>query len=329
MSFKRYRQFIAVAEELHFGRAAERLNIAQPQLSQSLKMLERDLGAKLVDRTHSRVALTPAGHAFLEEARRCVLYGERAERVARSIASGEGTKLRIGFSALILNMLSSGLKKFWAQNAQSEISLEEAGSVVQLRKLRDGDLDLGLIELNSCKQPEDTVAIQRLCRHPYVAVIPASWPEARKPRIRLGDLARRDFILFPYARMPHIHQAIFTACRAAGFEPRVIQEARRALTAVSLVASELGVALIPDAGGTYGIRGVVLRPIDDLPAEVCADMAMAWIPPATSHAQRQLMEAIAATASSTAEVINLEEARRLPGHPDMQEVLAWVKNRGQ
>lgn len=329
MSFKRYRQFIAVAEELHFGRAAARLNIAQPQLSQSLKMLERDLGVKLVDRTHNRVALTPAGHAFLEEARRCVLYGERAERVARTIASGEGTKLRIGFSAMFLNMLSKGLKTFWEQNPNTEISLEETGSVAQLRKLRDGELDLGLIELNSCKQPQDTVAIQRLCSHPYVAVIPASWPEARKARLRLADLARREFILFPYSRMPHIHQAIFTACRAAGFEPRVIQEARRALTAVSLVASELGVALIPDAGGTYGIRGVALKPIDDLPTEVCADMAMAWIPPATSHAQRQLMEAIAATASLTAQVLSLEEAKRLPGHPEAQEVLAWVKSRGR
>ena len=105
MSFKRYRQFIAVAEELHFGRAAERLNIAQPQLSQSLKMLERDLGVTLVERTHNRVALTPAGHAFLEEARRCVLYGERAERVARTVAGGEVARLRIGFNALILSVL--------------------------------------------------------------------------------------------------------------------------------------------------------------------------------------------------------------------------------
>lgn len=297
MSIKRYRQFIAVAEELHFGRAAERLRIAQPQLSQSLKMLERNLGVKLVERTHSRVALTPAGDAFLEEARRCVLYGERAERVARTIASGKGSKLRIGFSALILNVLSQALRTFWADNPGSEFSLQEAGSVAQLQKLRDGDLDLGLIELNSCKQPQDTVAIQRLCRHPYVAAIPAAWPEARKPRLRLADLAARHFILFPYARMPHIHQAIFTACRVAGFEPVVIQEARRAQTAISLVASELGVALLPDAGGCYGIPGVALKPVEDLPDSICADMAMAWIPPATSMAQRKLMEAITATAS--------------------------------
>jgi DNA-binding transcriptional LysR family regulator len=296
MSIKRYRQFIAVAEELHFGRAAERLKIAQPQLSQSLKMLERDLGVKLVERTHSRVALTAAGQAFLEEARRCVLYGDRAERVARTIASGKGTKLRIGFSALILNILSPGLKAFWADSPDAEISLQEAGSVAQLQKLRDGDLDLGLIELNSCKHPQDTIAIQRLCRHPYVAAIPASWPEAKKPRLRLADLAARNFILFPYARMPHIHQAISTACRAAGFEPNVM-EARRSLTGIRLAASEVGVALMPDAGGTYGISGVVLKHVEDLPEAVCAEMAMAWIPPATSAAQRKLMDAIAASAS--------------------------------
>lgn len=297
MSFRRYRQFIAIAEELHFGRAAERLKIAQPQLSQSLKMLERDLGVTLVARTHNRVALTPAGHAFLEEARRCVLYGERAERVARTVASGGVATLRIGFNALILNILPAGIRTFWTERQHSEVVLEEAGSVAQLQKLRDGDLDLGLIELNSCKLP-DGIEIQRLCRYPYMAAIPASWPEAKKPHIRLADLAARNFILFPYARSPHLHQAIFAACRAAGFEPNFVQEARRAQTIISLVACELGVSLLPGAGGCYGIHGVVLKPVDDLPATVCADMAMAWIPPVTSPAQRKLMDAIASVASS-------------------------------
>ncbi len=327
MSFKRYRQFIAVAEELHFGRAAERLNIAQPQLSQSLKMLERDLGVKLVDRTHNRVALTPAGHAFLEEARRCVLYGERAERIARTVGVGGGSRLRIGFSALILNILPPAMRAFWAERANIEISLQEAGSVAQLQKLRDGELDLGLIELNSC-EPQSMVSIQRLRAYPYMAAIPAGWPEAKKQSVRLADLAARNFILFPYARMPHMHQAIFDACRKAGFEPAFVQEARRAHTVISLVASELGVSLVPGAGGCYGIQGVVLRPVEDLPASVCADMAMAWIDPIASPAQRKLMEALATAAASTAEVLSLEEAKRLPGHPEAQEVLAWVKNRG-
>jgi DNA-binding transcriptional LysR family regulator len=296
MSIKRYRQFIAVAEELHFGRAAERLKIAQPQLSQSLKLLERNLGVKLVERTHNRVALTPAGLAFLEEARRCVLYGDRAERIARTVASGEGTRLRIGFNALTLTMLPEGIRAFWADRPDSEVSLEEAGSVAQLQKLRDGEMDLGMIELNSCK-PQDTVAFQRLRRYPYLAAIPAGWPEAGKARLRLADLASRNFILFPYARMPGINQTIIDACRTAGFQPNVVQEARRAHTITSLVACELGVSLLPATGGCHGVSGVVLKPVDDLPASVCADIAMAWIAPVTSPAQRKLMDAIAAAAS--------------------------------
>jgi len=311
MSFKRYQQFIAVAEELHFGRAAQRLKIAQPQLSQSLKMLERTLGVKLVERTHNRVALTPAGHAFLEEARRCVLYGERAARVARTVGGSEATRLRIGFNALTLNMLPAGIRAFWADNPASEVSLEESGSVAQLQKLRDGDLDLGLIEINSCTLQDD-IAVQRLGRHPYVAAIPAHWPEANKPVIRLADLAARNFILFPYARMPHLHQAIFAACRNAGFEPNFIQEARRAHTILSLVACELGVSLLPGIGGCYGIEGVVLRPVEDLPASVCAEMAMAWIPPVTSSVQRKLMDAIAASTAPAPQPVTANPPAVLP-----------------
>lgn len=300
MDLSRYHHFIAIAEELHFGRAARRLGIAQPQLSQSIKRLERDIGVRLIDRTHNHVALTAAGQAFLEEARRCVLYAERARRVARTAAGSEQSQLRVGFSSLQYGILAPALRRFWQDHPGVAVRLEEGGSEAQAEKLRGGTLDLGLMELNSFRRHEG-LATRRLRSYRYVAVLPAHWREARKRRLRLRDLAGKPLILFPYQRTPDIHQRIFEACHQAGFEPQVIQEARRTQTIMSLVACELGMSLLPETAAMYRMQGVALRPVQDLPATVQADIAMAWVPPVDNPAQQLLMDAIVSSAVESAE----------------------------
>lgn len=300
MDLQRYRHFVAVAEELHFSRAAARLSISQPQLSQSIKRLERAIGVQLIERTHNFVALTPAGHGFLEEARRCLMYADRAERTALMIASGELARLRIGFTTHILpDVLSGAIQVFREQNPDIELRLEEGESAGQLHHLKDGHLDLALVDLTSCS-PAPGMEVRRLRRYKYVAAIPDRWPEAGRSKVQLADLASRKFILLPYRRTPEMHQTIVAACKAAGFIPNVIQEAQRSHTIMNLVACGLGVSLLPEIAASYGTAGVKLKPLDDLPDSVCADLAMVHVPPVSLKAQQLLMDAILASAANGA-----------------------------
>lgn len=253
------RYFVAVAEELHFGRAAARLHIAQPGLSQQIQALERELGVALLDRTRRRAQLTPAGRSFLDESRRLLVQVERAVHLARRAGSGEIGRLAIGATESATHIvLPPVLREYRRRYPDVELVLHEMISEDQVEALRHGEIDVAFVrgplvadDLEQLPLPEERLAV----------VIPRRHALARRASVPLKALAGEPFVLHP---TPPSGWAEFTlaACRRAGFEPRVVQTGTSSAVAVSFVAAELGVALLP-SGLAEGIdrRGVVVRPI--------------------------------------------------------------------
>jgi len=292
MNLNQLQHFIAVAELLHFGAAARRLGIAQPQLSQSIKRLEDELGVLLLERSRNHVALTHAGQAFLDESRQSVQHAEKAVRVARLAGNPDTRDLRVGCMTISLyTILPRALERFHAAYPQVTVSLEEITTPFQLARLQDRTLELGMVGLNLFEPPENAVA-KKLMTSPYVAAIPASWPEAQADRLRLADFAERPFILFPPHQAPSNHAALLEACRAAGYSPRIVEQVTRTHTALTLVARGVGMTFVAEAARANLPEDVVLRTVDDLPAQMSTEVYLVWIPPVMSKAHRALIEHI-------------------------------------
>ncbi len=267
------RHFVAVAEELHFGRAAARLNMAQPPLSQSIRRLEDGLGFALLERSSRRVALTPAGRVFLDEAKRTLAQAEATLRLARQVASDELAELTLGFvSAALYRVLPEALRTFRTRFPEIRIRLEELSTERQLESLRDGGIDIAF--LHPPLRDAVDLEVQVVDRDPFVAAVPTGSPLAKTARLALGDLADQDFVLFPYRRGPSLYRGILTACRQAGFAPKITQEAQRMHTILSLVAAEMGVSLVPQGAQTLRIDGVAFVQVDGIPQALAWELAM-------------------------------------------------------
>jgi DNA-binding transcriptional LysR family regulator len=291
------RHFVAVAEELHFTRAAARLGLAQPPLSQSIKRLELSLGVGLFVRTQRKVELTPAGRVFLEEARRTVAQADAAVHLARRAAVEDLTEINIMFvSSALYQILPAALRRYRAQFPEVPIHLEERATDLQLDGLRDGSVDLGF--LHPPLKDASGLEVRTIYRDRLVAAIPGSNPLAKKKAIVLADLADEGFVLFPFEQGPNLHASITTACRRAGFVPRLSQEARQMHTILSLVGAGMGVSLVPERARMLYIDGVTFVPVTDLPAGLTWDLALAWRP----RSSRRPVQAFINTVLSTLEV---------------------------
>ncbi len=285
MELRHLRYFVAVAEELHFGRAAARLHLAQPPLSRQIRDLEEEVGARLLARTSRSVALTPAGEAFLGQARAALERAARAVDEARAAAAGTAGRLALGFvNPAMDGFLSSAVAAFRKENPGVSLSLRELPSAAQLEELAAGRLHAGFIRLAGQDLRGLRHAVVR--RERYVAALPAGHRLARKQRVPLADLAAEPLILYPRATQPLLHDAMLAALRATGCEPRVAQEAVSKHTTLSLVAARLGLALTPEASRAWQRRGVVLREVDgDLPG---IELAAVWPEPAPPALERLL-----------------------------------------
>ena len=259
MELRHLRYFVAVAEELHFGRAALRLRIAQPALSQQVRALERELGVELLARTKRRVALTEPGRLFLPEARRTLAQAAAAADVARRAAAGQVGRLRIGYvDAALWGVLPAVLGAYRERHPGVRLTLMERLPTQQVAALRQGDLDVGIgppprgaAELETAPVSEERV----------VVALPAAHPLAAHEAIDLRALADEPWVLVP-ARMPsRLRELVTTACAAAGFTPRVAQEAKQLDALVALVSAGLGVTFVPHAAGRLPRAGVVYRPL--------------------------------------------------------------------
>jgi DNA-binding transcriptional LysR family regulator len=284
------RHFVAVAEELHFGRAAARLGMSQPPLSQSIRRLEATLGFPLFERTRRKVEPTPAGRVFLLEARRTLQQADEAVRLARRAASEDLAELSITFvSAALYRVLPAVLRKHRTRFPNVEIRLDEQPTDAQVRALQEGAVDLGFIT------PPVTAAgleIAMISRDRLIVAVPTPGRFDDRDRIALPDLAGEPFVFFPYAQGPALHARVMTACRKVGFLPKLAQEARQMHTILSLVAAGMGVSLVPDGARTMRIEGVRFLSLTGAPAELTWDLAIAWKPRGARHALLSFVQTI-------------------------------------
>ncbi|MFZ5827780.1 MAG: LysR substrate-binding domain-containing protein [Bacillota bacterium] len=272
MELRHLRYFIAVAEELHFGRAAARLQMAQPPLSQQIRQLEGELGVALFHRSRRHVALTEAGAAFLDGARRTLAEVDRAARSARRAARGETGHLAIGFvGTATYEVLPALLRSLRDTYPEITLSLQEMTTAQQVTALTAGEIDLGLL-----RPPvhEPALSLKAVRREELVAVVPVGHRLARLQQpLDLKALAEEPFVLFPPAFGQGLYGQILDGCRQAGFTPRVVQEAVQMETLLSLVAGAVGVTLAPASVLALGRPGVVCLPLDRSPV---LHLAAAW-----------------------------------------------------
>ncbi|MGS2585903.1 LysR substrate-binding domain-containing protein [Streptomyces hebeiensis] len=282
MELRRLRYFVAVAEELHFGRAAERLGIAQPALSQQIQRLETDLGVRLLIRNRRRVTLSPAGNAFLPGARETLAHADRAARTARRTAAGELGRLVLGFVGSAADeLLPRVLPVFRARLPDLRLVLREMTSAEQLAALARGGLDLCLMRPPS--PPVPGLRTRLLTRQPLVAVLPSGHPLADLEEIAPADLRGESLVLFPREKGPWLHDVITSYChRADGARPEVAQEAVMMQTIIALVAAGTGISLVPASQRSLARPGVVFRPLTGAPV---VDLVAAWSEPPYSPAR--------------------------------------------
>jgi DNA-binding transcriptional LysR family regulator len=256
---RRLSYFIAVAETLHFRKAAERLHIAQPALSQQVRRLEEDLGCRLLRRDRRRVELTAAGLALLESGRRALAQMARAGEAAKRAAASQGVMLRVGcLSPAAFAVVPDVLRRLRHEHPSVDVALREADTITLLEDVR-----LGLIDVAFVRGPITWpgVRIDTLRREPLVVVLPSHHRLAKRTRVPLAALADEPFIGFPRDTAPSLHDAITSLCLDTGFTPSFVTEASEWYTIVSLVAAETGIALLPASVRAFRNRGAVYRPI--------------------------------------------------------------------
>ncbi|MGY2046698.1 LysR family transcriptional regulator [Methylobacterium sp. JK268] len=245
MEFRHFRYVLAAAEELHFTRAAQRLGVAQPALSQQIRQLEDELGTQLFHRLTRGVELTEAGRAFLPFARAALAASEEGAAAARRAAKGELGELRIGFtSSASFNPIVTGtIGRFRDAYPEMDLALQEQVTTVLLRSLREGRIQLAFVRAAA----DETEGLRRtaLPDEPLWAALPAKHALAGEERLDLAALAAESFIVYPRVNGRLLYDAIVAACGRAGFSPHIVQEAPQMASTVNLVAAGVGVALVP------------------------------------------------------------------------------------
>jgi DNA-binding transcriptional LysR family regulator len=283
------RYFVAVAEQRHFGRAAQALHISQPPLSRAIRGLEERLGVTLLTRSRRRVELTAEGARFLEEARRLIGQLERAVLELRGIASGEQGRLRIGFVSLAdYGVLPGLLKAFKSVRPAVSLALREMLSPEQALALVAGELDFGLLlpPVSSAADLE-RIVVQR---ERFVVALPSQHRLARgKPRLAVSELAGEPFVMVPREIAPGLYDIVTGLAARAGISLNVAQEAIQMQTVVSLVSSGLGVAIVPGSVANLGRRGVVYRELAERHPHL--DLWLAWPRGVLSAAARDFLAA--------------------------------------
>lgn len=264
MELRHLRYFIAVAEELHFGRAAQALGISQPPLSQQIQALEQELGTRLFDRTNRRVELSEAGRLFLDEARLVLAQVDKAADVARRVQLGELGELKIGFttSAPFTSSIPQAIFAFRQRFPAVHLALQEMNSMEVAAQLEDESIQVGIMRPLSLP---DSLVVFELLREPLVAIINAGHPLAQGSDhgLHLSELANEPFVFFPRTYGSGLYAQLMGLARAAGFTPLITQEAGEVMTIIGLVAAGLGVTVLPASYRRMRIDGVVYRTLLD------------------------------------------------------------------
>lgn len=274
MELKQLKAFTVLAEDLHFGRAALRLGIAQPQLSLQIQSLEAILGVGLFERSRRHVALTDAGRLFLPEARATLAQAERARQTAWRAARGELGRLDIGFtgSAPFSSAMPQIISRFRKRWPDLEMTLREMSTSDQLRSLVAGTLDIGFVRPGEPREAKDVV-LQMVLQEPLFAVLPADHPLATSASVPVAALAGLPFIMHPRHIGTGLYDKVMSLCAVAGFRPRVALEAHQMSTIVGLVATGLGVSIVPEAMRRIHVDGARFVPLVEKDATMVLSVA--------------------------------------------------------
>jgi DNA-binding transcriptional LysR family regulator len=272
IDLRQLRYFQAVAEELHFGRAAARLAIAQPALSRQIQQIEQELGMPLLRRTQRRVELLPAGALLLERSR--AIQQELARTLAdvRRTGAGELGKLALGFiHSSTYGLLPTVIRRFRQLYPGIELELHEMPITAQHTALVRGTIDLGLLRV----QPAPAeLEVATVLADPFVLAVPARHPLAARERVRLKEVAGEPFVMFSQSEAPLLHDRVQSLCEQAGFQPAVVQRATQLHTIVGLVGGGLGVAVLPATARNLHPRQVRFLAIADKAEPL--HIALAW-----------------------------------------------------
>lgn len=272
MELRHLRYFLVVAEELHFGRAAARLHMTQPPLSQQIRELEDELGVLLFQRTKRRVQLTAAGWAFREAARQILEQAEQAVRTAQRVHRGEIGSLTVGFvGSAMAGIFWEILLAFRTRFPKVELTLQELTTGQQVQALRERRIDVGVL-----RPPigEEDFVLETICREAFVVVLPSTHPLAAQRRIPLRALAHETVVLVPRDLEPGVEDDTVEFCHRAGCYPQRLPGATQMLTVIGLVAAGMGLSLLPASMRTLRGKGIVYRPAQDrMPP---ADLTVAW-----------------------------------------------------
>jgi DNA-binding transcriptional LysR family regulator len=263
------RCFVAVAEELHFGRAALRLNMTQPPLSRQIQILERVLDVVLLERSNRTVKLTPAGQSFLAEARRLLKLAESAALLAKRVANGKAGSIQIGFTATSAYSYVPELVAACRRELPDvEISLKEMVSGDQLKRLDSGEIDIGLLRPPI---PRNGLSAFRVTAEPLIAAVHADHALARSATVAIEDLAAEPFIMYAPYEARYFHDLLVELFSRAGLVPNYVQHLAQIHSILAMVHSGVGVALVPEAAMNLHFSGVALRPVD-LPRQRPAEL---------------------------------------------------------
>ena len=274
MEFRQLRYFVTIAQELHFGRAAERLDITQPALSKQIRVLEQELQIELFTRTKRSVKLTPAGKVFFVEAQQLLERAENAIALARSTASGEVGRLTIGFTATATyTVLPKLIRRFRSRYPQVEIETIELSTEAQVTAIDREEIDIGFLH-----PPVDTrgLELRSLLSEEFVAVLPREHPLASKKSLSLSDLKQEHFILHSRAEGPHLYDEFLKLCHQAGFEPKIkaVKKANSHQSRICFVAAGIGVTFVPAGLQNAIASDLICIPMIDVPLKL--EFAVVW-----------------------------------------------------
>jgi DNA-binding transcriptional LysR family regulator len=296
MELRHLRYFIAVADELSFSRAAERLQIAQPPLSQQIQALESELGVKLFDRKKRPLQVTRAGQAFLKEARSTLASLEQAIHKTRRIHQGELGYLTVGFTSSIANsVLPKILRTFRQHYPDVNLVLREENSGSQIQGLCDRQTDVVFVYQTPNLAEAHDLEMIILSQQTLVAVLPQHHPLTTQPTISLIDLVDEEFIMPLRPVVSGLSEQIYYLCAQAGFVPKVAQEAIFMVTILGLVAGEIGISILPSSVQNLRREGVIYRPIQE--KVIGNPLTMLWRQEHSSPILQQFID-IARTVSS-------------------------------
>lgn len=274
MELRHLRYFAAVAETCHFGKAAERLNMAQPPLSQAIRQLERDLEAELFARTTRQVKLTRAGEVLYDDALRLLRSVDDTTRRVRRIAEGRHGVLRIALTGLASYRQLPAIAHIVKRDMPG-VALEihtEMLTPAQELALVNSEIDVGVLRPPT---REEGIAHRTIAHEPLVLVLPETHRLAGEAAVSVGDLRMEDFIMYSAASRSVVNDAVVRTCQAAGFYPHREHEVAETSVLLALVAAGLGVALVPDSVRAMALSGVLFKPIPETETEP-VDLALAW-----------------------------------------------------